>query len=467
MIQPVVLCGGKGSRLWPLSRELYPKQFLTFSGENTLFQRTLERIGDIPEIGEPLILCNTAHRFFVVEQLRSHNIQGQIVLEPEGKNTAPAIAVSALMQQDDPLLLVMPADHVLSSEAFAKAVVAAIPLAEQGLLVTFGVCPERPETGYGYIEVGDSVGEGYRVARFVEKPAEDVAQSYMESGKHYWNSGIFLFKASAFLAELNKFAPEIYAGCKEAVEHLQTDLDFIRLAPELFAKIPEQSIDYAVMEHSDNSAVVPLHESGWNDLGSWKALYDEEEKDEAGNVVKGDILIEDSRDCYIHAESRLVGAVGLQRMIVVETPDAFLVADKDRAQDVKAVVRKLNDAGRPEAQSHSKVYRPWGSYQSIACAGRFQVKRIVVNPGQTLSLQKHHHRAEHWVVVSGTAIITNGENELLLTEDQSTYIPLGQVHRLRNPGCIPLEIVEVQTGSYLGEDDIVRLEDVYGRSGEA
>ncbi len=470
MIKPVILCGGKGSRLWPLSRELYPKQFLSVGGGDTLFQdtvsraRALETIDAAGEVLRPLTICNTEHRFLVAEQLQLLGMQGEIVLEPVGRNTAPAIAVSAILcEEQDPVLLVMPADHVLKPlDAFLRSVAQALPLAEQGMLVTFGVRPDRPETGFGYIRRGAPRDDGFLVDAFVEKPDEERARQYQESGEYYWNSGMFMYKASALLAELEKFAPGIVASCRKAVASTVTDLDFVRLDKDAFAACPADSIDYAVMEKTDRCVVVPM-QAQWGDLGSWSALYDAGEKDADGNVSIGDVLVQDAKGCYLHSEKKLLAAVGVEDVIAVVTEDSVLVASKDKAQQVKDVVARLKKEGREEAMVHRKVYRPWGSYESTDKAERFQVKRITVKPGQVLSLQKHHHRAEHWIVVRGTAQIVNGDKEFLLTEDQSTYIPTGNVHRLGNPGKILLEIIEVQTGPYLGEDDIVRLEDIYDR----
>ncbi len=463
MIKPVILCGGKGSRLWPLSRELYPKQFLAVGGSRTLFQQAVLRAVGLDAL-PPMTVCNTEHRFLVAEQLQGLSISGEIVLEPVGRNTAPAIAAAAVLcEREDPVLLVMPADHIIEPiSGFATAVAKALPLAEQGMLVTFGVIPDRPETGFGYIKRGAPVGEGFGVASFVEKPDADTALEFKDSGEYYWNSGMFMYRASALLAELETFAPEIVAACRGAVEESSADLDFIRLDKKRFSAGPADSIDYAVMEKTKHGAVVPM-DVEWSDLGSWSALFDAGNKDDAGNVVLGDVLVQDSKGCYLHSENKLLAAVGLEDVIAVVTADAVLVAHRDQSQQVKEVVNRLHEAGREEALVHRKVYRPWGSYESMDMADRFQVKRITVKPGQKLSLQKHHHRAEHWVVVRGTALIVNGDKEMLLSEDQSTYIPIGNVHRLSNPGKIPLELIEVQTGPYLGEDDIVRLEDVYDR----
>ncbi len=468
MLIPVLLSGGVGSRLWPVSRESYPKQFLPLAGEQSMLLQTLARVSGLDAVAEPLVVCNDDHRFMVAEQLRS---QGQrasaIVLEPVGRNTAPAVAVAALQalsQDPEAVLLVLPADHVIKDvAAFQAAVAAGLPQAQAGKLVTFGIVPTAPETGYGYIRRGEALGnEVYQLAEFVEKPDAQRAQQYVDSGDYRWNSGMFLLGASAYLEELKRLQPAMYAACEKALSLSQKDLDFIRLNAETFGECPSDSIDYAVMEHTDRAVVVSL-DCGWSDVGSWASLWEVAERDDQNNVLSGDVLCEDVSNSYLRSGERLLAAVGVDNLVVVETADAVLVADKDRVQDVKAIVTRLKAGGRSEAALHSRVYRPWGSYESLVEAGRFQVKRIVVNPGQQLSLQMHHHRAEHWIVVKGTAEVTCGEKVMVLSEDQSTYIPLGTKHRLANPGVIPLEIIEVQTGSYLGEDDIVRFEDIYGR----
>lgn len=466
MIQPVVLAGGKGSRLWPLSRELYPKQYIAFPGEGTLFEQTLLRTRLFEQVATPIVVCNVEHRFLVAEQMQLLNIEGRIILEPEGKNTAPAAAVSALVcQEEDPVLLVMPADHKLNGEVLQKAVEDAFPLAEDGYLVAFGIAPEKPETGYGYLRKGQPLPKGFKVDSFAEKPSYDLAKQYVDSGEYFWNSGIFLFRASAYLNELKKFSPEISSACTDAITGMISDLDFMRLPQDAFKACPSDSIDYAVMEKTEKCAMVVLENSEWSDLGSWSAIYETGVKDANGNVCQGEVMVDSVKNCYLHSESRLISAVGVENLVVVETSDAILVADKSQVQNVKNIVNALCEKNDEKAILHRKVYRPWGSYEGTDKDKRFQVKRIIVNPGQVLSLQKHHHRAEHWVVVSGTAKITVGDNEVLLTEDQSTYIPIGTVHRLENPGCIPLQLIEIQTGSYLGEDDILRLDDVYGRNG--
>jgi mannose-1-phosphate guanylyltransferase/mannose-6-phosphate isomerase len=463
-IQPVILSGGSGTRLWPLSREAYPKQFLPLASELTMLQATWKRVEAIAARG-PLVIANEEHRFVAAEQLQQVDASPvAIILEPVGRNTAPAIAVAALeatRDGADALLLVLPSDHVISdSAAFLRAVEQAAGAAEAGKLVTFGIVPTGPETGYGYIKA--AAGEGARaVERFVEKPDLATATDYVASGQYYWNSGMFLFKASRYLQELERFQPAMLAGSCDAWSKARRDADFTRLDKDAFTAVPSDSIDYAVMEKTADAVVVPL-DAGWNDVGSWTALRDVSQQDGDGNAHQGDVIAIDCRNTYAYGQ-RLVAMVGLDDVIVVETDDAVLVGKGDRMQEVKAVVARLKAEGRSEATWHRKVYRPWGAYDSIDNGARFQVKRITVKPGGTLSLQMHHHRAEHWIVVSGTAEVTRGEEVLLLSENQSTYIPLGVTHRLRNPGRLPLELIEVQSGSYLGEDDIVRFEDTYGR----
>jgi mannose-1-phosphate guanylyltransferase/mannose-6-phosphate isomerase len=464
-ILPVILSGGSGTRLWPLSREAYPKQFLALAGEQTMLQATWERVAPIAG-RPPLVVANEEHRFVAAEQLQQLGVQPQaILLEPVGRNTAPAIAVAALeatLEEGDPVLLVLPSDHVIADEeAFRAAVLSALPTAREGKLVTFGIVPTGPETGYGYIKAS-SGGAVRAVDRFVEKPDAETALQYVQSGEYFWNSGMFLFKASRYLAELERLQPEMLAASRNAWQLARRDTDFTRLDKDAFAAVPADSIDYAVMENTSDAVVVPL-DAGWNDVGSWTALRDVSAQDADGNAHHGDVIAIDCRNTYAYGE-RLIALVGLDDVIVVETDDAVMVGRSDRMQEIKQVVAQLKADSRPEATWHRKVYRPWGAYDSIDNGERFQVKRITVKPGGTLSLQMHHHRAEHWVVVSGTAEVTRGDEVILLGENQSTYIPLGVTHRLRNPGKLPLELIEVQSGSYLGEDDIVRFEDTYGRS---
>ncbi len=460
---PVILSGGNGSRLWPLSRASHPKQFLPLTGQRTMLQMTAERVGGLPGIEPPLVVCNQDHRFLVAEQLRELGVDpSDIILEPCGRNTAPAIASAALAKDPDALLLVLPADHLIpDNAAFHAAVEHARPVALDGALVTFGIVPTHPETGYGYIRATQPGGPS-PVAEFVEKPDTATAESYLADGRYYWNSGIFLFKASRILEELERHRPGLVDRCRRAFESARRDLDFVRLDAENFAACEGISIDYAVMERTDAAHVVPLN-AGWSDLGSWAALQTAAQPDSDGNVLLGDVLAEATSGCYVRSEGRLVATVGIEDCIVVETPDAVLVANRNRSQDVKRIVERLKHSERPECDFHRRVSRPWGWFEGIARADRFQVKHIVVKPGAALSLQMHHHRAEHWVVVRGTARVTCGSETKLVSEDESTYIRIGQTHRLENPGVIPLELIEVQTGSYLGEDDIVRLDDPYQR----
>ncbi|MBS6141186.1 MAG: cupin domain-containing protein [Bilophila sp.] len=441
-LRSIVLCGGSGTRLWPLSRALYPKQFMDLGG-HTLFGDTVDRAAALPDSADPLVVCNEEHRFYVAAALQQKGVSGTILLEPKGRNTAPAIALAAfaaLSGGDDPLLLVLPSDHVLKPQAvFAEAVAQARACAESGRIVTFGITPDAPETGFGYIRLGEALpAGGYAVARFVEKPDLARAEAMLADGGYLWNSGMFLFRASVYLEELALHAPGIHAACRAAWERHHADQDFIRPDAGAFLSSPA-------------------------DLGSWEAFYEAAPHDGDGNVLVGDVYAEGAENCYLHASKRMVAALGVSDLVVVETADSVLVADRARTQDVKKIVESLKAQGRGEAENHPLVYRPWGSYETLARGERFQVKRIIVKPGGQLSLQKHHHRAEHWVVVEGTAEITVGDKVLLYHEDQSTYIPLGTVHRLKNPGMIPLVIIEIQSGSYLGEDDIVRLEDSYGR----
>ncbi|PLX61701.1 mannose-1-phosphate guanylyltransferase/mannose-6-phosphate isomerase [Sedimenticola selenatireducens] len=465
---PVILSGGSGTRLWPLSRSQYPKQFLPLVTDNTMLQETLIRLDGLQGIAAPIVVCNEDHRFMVAEQLREMGVTAQaILLEPVGRNTAPAVALAALAAESpDELLLVLAADHVIvDMPAFHAAIARAAEAATADRLVTFGVVPTGPETGYGYIRRGEAGAWDniYTVDSFVEKPDLATARGYVSSSDYYWNSGMFVFKASQYLQALERHHPVMLAACKHAYASSRRSPDFVRLDKDAFTACPADSIDYAVMEKTDRAVVVPL-DAGWNDVGSWSALWEVTTKDGQGNSLKGDVLSVDTHNSYIQSENKLVAVVGLDDMVVVETDDAVMVSPKSRVQEVKQIVDLLRVAGRSESELHRKVYRPWGYYDSIDLWERHQAKRIVVNPGAKLSLQMHHHRAEHWIVVKGTASVTRGEEVLLLTENQSTYIPIGTTHSLENRGVIPLEMVEVQTGSYLGEDDIVRFEDLYGRT---
>ena len=468
MILPIILAGGSGTRLWPLSRSMFPKQFLSLASEMTMIQETVSRIDSI-SYEKPITICNEEHRFIVAEQLRTLNKLGPVLLEPEGRNTAPAIALAALYsnqlyQNNDPVLLVCSADHnIKDQEKFKKAVKDALPLANEGKLVTFGVVPSKPHIGYGYIHRDKPIGNAFSVNQFVEKPDFDTAEHYCESGEYYWNSGIFMFKASRYLSELNKHRPDIYSSCQKAWQDTNTELDFMRVNEDAFKACPSESIDYAVMEKSENVIVQPL-DANWSDVGSWSSLWDICDKDKHGNVLQADSIIESTKNSYIYSKEKLVTAVGVENLIVVDTKDSLMVAHKDQVEDVKKIVENLKSKDRSEWQQHREVYRPWGKYDSIDCGTRYQVKRITVNPGAKLSVQMHFHRAEHWVVVSGTAKVTNGEKTYLVGENESTFIPLGVVHALENPGKVPLELIEVQSGSYLGEDDIIRFEDKYGRT---
>lgn len=465
-ISPIILCGGSGTRLWPLSRECYPKQFVALDGRPTLFSQTLQRIRELPECATPVVICNEEHRFYVQDALQICKQDARIILEPAPRNTAPAIALAALAiteNQEDSLMLVMPSDHLLDDNSvFCQGVLDALPLAEDGYIVTFGVNPTGPETGFGYIEQGKPVGPGYAVARFVEKPNLSVAETMFTQGNFLWNSGIFLFRASVFLEELKQHVPVMEAACHRAWHERRKDTAFSRPDKDVFLSVPADSIDYAIMEKTKRAVVMPLALE-WNDLGSWEALYHTGVKDELGNVVSGDVLLENAEGCYLNARHRLLAVLDVRDLVVIETQDAVLVLHRNKVQDVKKIVTRLQQSQREEYRYHTLVRRPWGSYESLAKGDRFQVKRIIVNPGAELSLQMHHHRAEHWVVVSGTAEVTNGEETRLFTENQSTYIPIGTRHRLKNPGIIPLILIEIQSGSYLGEDDIVRFADIYGR----
>lgn len=467
------MSGGSGSRLWPQSRSLYPKQFLPLVNEQTMLQNTLSRLDGLESVSDPVVIANEEHRFLVAEQIRQMGRQASaIILEPVGKNTAPAVALAALkgkavFKEKGPLLLVLAADHVIRDvAAFHQAIEAALPAARDGKLVMFGVVPTHPETGYGYIKASkELIGNSEQVAlveSFVEKPDLETAQGYLAAGNYYWNSGMFLFKASRYLEELNKFRPDILQACEKAMAIESTDLDFVRLDEAAFHACPDESIDYAVMEKTTDAVVVPM-DAGWSDVGSWTSLADICEKDKSGNSVQGDVLLQDTRNTYVRSEKKLIATLGVDDLVITESDDAILVAHKDRVQDVKKIVEQLKAENRTEVELHRKVYRPWGAYDSIDMGDRFQVKRITVKPGAQLSLQKHHHRAEHWIVVKGTALVSNGDQEILLTENQSTFIPIGVIHRLENPGKLDLELIEVQSGSYLGEDDIVRFEDTYGR----
>ncbi|WP_416695848.1 mannose-1-phosphate guanylyltransferase/mannose-6-phosphate isomerase [Candidatus Pseudothioglobus sp. Uisw_050_01] len=466
MIAPIIISGGSGTRLWPLSRKLQPKQFISLGNDTTLFQDTILRLPK--EAKDPIIICNEDHRFLAAEQLREINkLSTGIILEPIGKNTAPAIALAALKlysSSEDPILLVLPADHMIEdTQSFHEAIKIAETLAIQNKLVTFGILPNKAETGYGYIEAEMNLNSKfYNIKSFKEKPSQTNANKYFKSGKYLWNSGMFMFKSSIYLQELEKFAPEILACCKNSLKDERQDHDFIRLINEEFLKCPELSIDYAVMEHTKSSVVVPL-DANWNDVGSWESLMSSKLKDTEGNVVEGDVILDNVENTFAYSSNRLVSAVGVSGLIIVDTSDALLVTSKEYSQNIKNIVAKLKDQNRPEAVNHRKVFRPWGYYDSLDVGDGFQAKRICVKPGEKISLQKHKHRSEHWVVVSGTAKITCGDKIYNLEKNQSTYIPKGEVHRLENEGAVDLEIIEVQTGDYLGEDDIIRLEDDYER----
>jgi mannose-1-phosphate guanylyltransferase/mannose-6-phosphate isomerase len=470
-IHPVILCGGSGTRLWPMSRGGYPKQYLKLTSDKTLLQQTALRLEGIAGITAPIVVTNNEQRFLVAEQLReAGTVPSSIVLEPVGRNTAPAIAAAALLalrSSPDALLLVLPSDHVILNEAaFARVAEAAAQVAKDDYLVTFGIDPTEPHTGYGYIRRGEKIGgssNAFGVAEFVEKPDAEKAARFIAEGGYYWNSGMFLLKASTYMEELRKYEPEIARQTTLSLELAKRDDDFVRLDASAFQDCPNVSVDYAVMERTDRASVIAAADLGWNDIGSWTALAEIEKRDAQGNSLLGDVLTENVSNSYIRAEHRMVAAIGLENIVIVETADAVLVTHRDSTQDVKKIVERLKASGRKESVTHRRVVRPWGSYEGIDQGSRFQVKRIEVNPGAQLSLQMHHHRAEHWIVVKGTAMVTNGEEQIMLTENQSTYIPLGVTHRLLNPGKIPLELIEVQSGAYLGEDDIVRFEDTYGR----
>jgi len=459
----VIIAGGSGARLWPLSRASHPKQFLSLYDNTTMLQSTVKRL-DCLEIQSSVTVCNEEHRFFVAEQLRAIDKLGSIILEPVGRNTAPAIALAALFVEDDPLLLVLAADHVIQDQtAFTNAVSAAIPLAESGKLVTFGIEPNEAHTSYGYIKRGEKNDVGFAVDQFVEKPSVELAQDYVSSGDYYWNSGIFLFKASKYLKELKKFRPDIYEACESSIAGVPKDLDFLRVNKVKFESCPSESADYAVMEKTKDAVVVPL-DAGWSDIGSWSSLWDISEKDVNGNVTYGDVMLHSSNNSYVRTDGKLVAAIGVDDLIIVTTKDALVVSHKDSVQDIKVIVDQLKSSSRNEWELHREVYHPWGKYDLIDASEHYQVKRITLKPGAKLSVQMHNQRAEHWVVVSGEARVTNGDKTFLLSENESTYIPVGVVHALENPGKVELKLIEVQLGSYLGEDGIVRFKDIYGRS---
>ena len=467
MIVPVILSGGSGTRLWPLSRKLHPKQFINLVNETTLFQDTILRLPE--DVAEPLIICNEEHRFLAAEQLREIGKKTKgIILEPEGRNTAPAVALAALQfinKGEDPILLVLSADHLIKNiEAFHQSITIASELAENNKLITFGVVPDKAETGYGYIEANiNNTDDYYSIKSFTEKPSQKNAKKYLDSVNYLWNSGMFMFKASVFLSELEKFEPEILSACKKSCTTKNIDSDFIRIDNDAFHQCPNESIDYAVMEHTKNGVVVPL-DANWSDVGSWSSLWDIKTKDNNNNVSKGDVFLEDVKNTYTYSSNRLVSVIGVSNLVIVDTQDALLVADKQQTHNIKKIVARLNNDKRSEVDNHRKVFRPWGYYDLVDSGEGFQVKRIVVNSGAKLSLQKHKYRAEHWVVVKGVALVTCGDKIFELVENQSTYIPQGSIHRLENHQDIPLEIIEIQTGSYLGEDDIIRFEDDYQRN---
>lgn len=464
-IRTVIMAGGNGSRLWPLSRSLYPKQFLKLNTERSMLQTTINRVKPLSD-HPSLIVCNEEHRFITAEQARQETTDFEILLEPVGRNTAPAIALAAihaLTKQEDPLLLVLPADHLIKDEVgFRDVVASSLLLAEKGFLVTFGVVPTVPETGYGYICTGNKEDIGYLVKDFVEKPNESLAKEYIDSGNHYWNSGMFLFKASCYLSELKKYRPDIYMVCEKTMSKAEVDLDFIRISEHHFNNCPQESIDYAVMEKTDKAIMVPLT-AGWSDIGSWSSLWEVSDKDSSGNVVSGDVIAQESSNCIIKSTNKLIATIGVSETVIIETSDAVLVADKKHVNKLKDVVKTIESLGRDEHKIHREVFRPWGKYETVDIGERYQVKRITVKPKHRLSVQKHYHRSEHWVVVSGSALVGKGDEEKLITENESIYIPLGCIHWLENPSIVPLELIEIQVGNYLGEDDIVRLSDNYGR----
>lgn len=466
-IKPIIMAGGSGTRLWPLSRTQFPKQFLKLGLDGyTLLQSTILRLKNL-DCDDPILICNEEHRFLAAEQMREIGVNARIILEPVGKNTAPAIALAAILlrqKQENKLMLVLAADHAISEQtAFENSIKDAIDLASQNKLVTFGIVPTHVETGYGYIEKGTPIEHGFNIDKFVEKPDQATAQAYLESQRFLWNSGMFMFEAEQYLEELKKYASDIFQACNLSMQNICLDIDFIRIDQMEFEKCRSESIDYAVMERTAHAVVIPL-EAGWSDVGSWSALWDIKPKDHNGNVIDGDVLLHHSQNNYCYSESRLVSLLGVENLVVVETKDAVLVADKNKVQDIKKIVEQLKNDDRSEYYRHREVYRPWGKYDSIDQSSRYQVKRITVKPGQKLSIQMHYHRSEHWIVVSGTAKIHKGTESFLLTENESVYIPLGEIHALENPGKLPLELIEVQSGSYLGEDDIVRFDDLYGRT---
>ena len=461
-IKAVIMAGGSGTRLWPLSRATHPKQFLALNSDDTMLQATVKRLSGL-NIRSSVTICNEEHRFLVAEQMREIDMLSSIILEPVGRNTAPAVALAALLSDEDDLLLVLAADHVIeNNEAFVHTVKDAITFAESGKVVTFGIVASKPHTGYGYIKRGQEVGVGFDIGEFIEKPSIELAQEYVNSGDYYWNSGIFLVKASQYLSELSKFSPDIYEACKSSVANMQTDLDFLRVDKEKFESCPSESADYAVMEKTKDAVVIPM-DAGWSDVGSWSSLLDLSEKDCNGNATYGDVMLHDSRNSYVRTDGILVAAIGVDDLVLVATKDVIMVAHKDSVQNVKIITKALEADARSEWELNREVYRPWGKFDVIDTGDRYQVKRITVKPGAKLSLQMHHHRAEHWVVVSGTARVTNGDKIFLLSENESTYIPISVVHALENPGKVELELIEIQSGRYLGEDDIVRFEDLYGR----
>ena len=463
MLTPVIMAGGSGTRLWPLSRASHPKQFLSLHGEKTMLQQTVERLQELP-IDSPVIICNEEHRFFVAEQLREINRSGSIILEPVGRNTAPAIALAALTHEDeDPLLLILAADHVITDvDAFTESIKAATPLAEQGKLVAFGIIPSEPHIGYGYIKAGKAKGVGFMIDSFTEKPDAKTAEEYLSAGGYYWNSGMFLFRASRYLEELKSYRPDILNVCTKAIANAVADLDFIRVDPGVFAACPDDSIDYAVMENTSDAVVVPM-DAGWDDVGSWSSLWDLSEKDSDGNALSGDVVLSNSENCYVRADGNFGAVIGVNNLIVVSTKDAFMVTHRDSVQEITGIVSQLKDSRRSEWNTNREVYRPWGKYDSIDSDVGYQVKKLTVNPGAKLSVQMHHHRSEHWIVVSGTATVHYENESFELNVNESTFHGKEVVHALENSTELPLELIEVQVGDYLGEDDIVRFEDIYGR----